>query len=100
MGCTDLAPNSVWNTMPGHTHTRRTEVYMYFAIETNSVVFHFMGKPEQTRHIVVRNQQVVLSPSWSIHSGAGLKNYSFIWAMGGENQTFADMQGFSLDNIK
>jgi 4-deoxy-L-threo-5-hexosulose-uronate ketol-isomerase len=100
MGCTDLAPNSVWNTMPGHTHTRRTEVYMYFAIETNLVVFHFMGKPEQTRHIVVRNQQVVLSPSWSIHSGAGLKNYSFIWAMGGENQTFADMQGFSLDNIK
>ena len=100
MGCTDLAPNSVWNTMPGHTHTRRTEVYMYFAIETNSVVFHFMGKPEQTRHIVVRNQQVVLSPSWSIHSGAGLKNYSFIWAMGGEKQTFADMQGFSLDNIK
>jgi 4-deoxy-L-threo-5-hexosulose-uronate ketol-isomerase len=100
MGCTDLAPNSVWNTMPGHTHTRRTEVYMYFAIETNSVVFHFMGKPEQTRHIVVRNQQAVFAPSWSIHCGAGLKNYSFVWAMGGENQVFADMQGFSPDNIK
>jgi 4-deoxy-L-threo-5-hexosulose-uronate ketol-isomerase len=100
MGCTDLAPNSVWNTMPGHTHIRRTEVYMYFGIEPGSVVFHFMGKPEQTRHIVVRNEQVVLSPSWSIHSGAGLKNYSFVWAMGGENQAFADMQGFSLEQMK
>jgi 4-deoxy-L-threo-5-hexosulose-uronate ketol-isomerase len=100
MGCTDLAPNSVWNTMPGHTHTRRTEVYMYFGMDADSVVFHFMGKPEQTRHIVVRNQQVVLSPSWSIHSGVGLKNYSFVWAMGGENQDFADMQGFSLEQIK
>jgi 4-deoxy-L-threo-5-hexosulose-uronate ketol-isomerase len=100
MGCTDLSPNSVWNTMPGHTHTRRTEVYMYFGVGPDSVVFHFMGKPEQTRHIVVRNEQVVLSPSWSIHSGAGLKNYSFVWAMGGENQDFADMQGFSLEQIK
>jgi 4-deoxy-L-threo-5-hexosulose-uronate ketol-isomerase len=100
MGCTDLAPNSVWNTMPGHTHVRRTEVYMYFGVGPDSVVFHFMGKPEQTRHIVVRNEQVVLSPSWSIHSGAGLKNYSFVWAMGGENQDFADMQGFSLEQIK
>jgi len=100
MGCTDLAACSVWNTMPGHTHIRRTEVYMYFAMEANSVVFHFMGKPEQTRHIVVRNQQAVFAPSWSIHSGAGLKNYSFVWAMGGENQAFADMQGFSLDSLK
>ncbi|MDD5010965.1 MAG: 5-dehydro-4-deoxy-D-glucuronate isomerase [Phycisphaerae bacterium] len=100
MGCTDLAPNNVWNTMPGHTHTRRTEVYMYFGIEPNSLVFHFMGKPDQTRHIVVRNEQIVLSPSWSIHSGVGLKNYSFVWAMGGENQDFADMQGFSLEQIK
>ena len=100
MGFTDLAANSVWNTMPGHTHTRRTEVYMYFGIEQGSVVIHFMGKPEQTRHIVVRNEQVALSPSWSIHSGAGLKNYSFVWAMGGENQDFTDMQGFSLDNLK
>jgi 4-deoxy-L-threo-5-hexosulose-uronate ketol-isomerase len=100
MGCTDLAPSSVWNTMPGHTHTRRTEVYMYFGMEPKSVVFHLMGKPEQTRHIVVRNEQVVLSPSWSIHSGVGLKNYSFVWAMGGENQAFADMQGFSLEQLK
>ncbi len=100
MGYTDLAPNSVWNTMPAHTHIRRTEVYMYFAMEPSSVVFHFMGKPEQTRHIVVRNQQAVFAPSWSIHSGVGLKNYSFVWAMGGENQEFTDMQGFSLDNMK
>jgi len=100
MGFTELAPNNIWNTMPGHTHTRRTEVYMYFGFDSDSVVFHFMGKPEQTRHIVVRNEQVVLSPSWSIHSGVGLKNYTFVWAMGGENQAFGDMQGFSLDNLK
>jgi 4-deoxy-L-threo-5-hexosulose-uronate ketol-isomerase len=100
MGFTDLEPNSIWNTMPGHTHSRRTEVYMYFGFDSNSVVFHFMGKPDQTRHIVVRNEQVVLSPSWSIHSGAGMKNYSFVWAMGGENQAFNDMQGFTLDNLK
>lgn len=100
MGCTDLAPCSIWNTMPAHTHIRRTEVYMYFAMGQDSVVFHFMGRPEQTRHIVVRNEQVVFAPSWSIHSGVGLKNYSFVWAMGGENQVFTDMQGFSIDVIK
>lgn len=100
MGFTDLADGSIWNTMPGHTHNRRTEVYMYFGVDSDSVVFHFMGKPEQTRHIVVRNEQVVLSPSWSIHSGVGLKNYSFVWAMGGENQVFGDMQGFSIEQMK
>jgi len=100
MGFTELAPNSVWNTMPGHTHSRRTEVYMYFGVDSNSAVFHFMGKPDQTRHIVVRNEQVVLSPSWSIHSGAGMKNYTFVWAMGGENQAFNDMQGFTIDDLK
>jgi 4-deoxy-L-threo-5-hexosulose-uronate ketol-isomerase len=100
MGFTELQPNSVWNTMPGHTHNRRTEVYMYFEVGSDSIVFHFMGKPDQTRHIVVRNEQVVLSPSWSIHSGAGLKNYTIVWAMGGENQAFNDMQGFTIENLK
>jgi 4-deoxy-L-threo-5-hexosulose-uronate ketol-isomerase len=100
MGCTDLAPGNVWNTMPGHTHTRRTEVYMYFNVAGDSAVAHFIGKPDQTRHIIVRNQQAVLSPSWSIHGGAGLKNYSFVWSMGGENQAFGDMQAFSLDELR
>ncbi len=100
MGCTDLAPGNVWNTMPGHTHTRRTEVYMYFNVGNDSAVVHFLGKPDQTRHIIVRNQQAVLSPSWSIHGGAGLKNYSFVWSMGGENQAFGDMQAFSLDELR
>jgi len=100
MGCTDLAACNVWNTMPGHTHARRTEIYMYFAVDDDSAVVHFVGKPEETRHIIVRNQQAVLSPSWSIHGGAGLKNYSFIWAMGGENQAFSDMQAFSLEQLR
>jgi 4-deoxy-L-threo-5-hexosulose-uronate ketol-isomerase len=86
--------------MPGHTHARRTEIYMYFAVDDDSAVVHFIGKPEETRHIIVRNQQAVLSPSWSIHGGAGLKNYSFIWAMGGENQVFSDMQAFSLEQLR
>jgi len=100
MGCTDLASGNVWNTMPGHTHARRTEIYMYFGVDSDSVVAHFIGKPDQTRHIIVRNQQAVLSPSWSIHGGAGLKKYSFVWSMGGENQAFADMQAFSLEQLR
>jgi 4-deoxy-L-threo-5-hexosulose-uronate ketol-isomerase len=100
MGCTDLAEGNVWNTMPGHTHARRTEIYMYFAVGKDSVVVHFIGKPEQTRHIIVRNQQAVFSPSWSIHGGAGLGKYSFVWSMGGENQAFADMQAFSLEQLR
>jgi 4-deoxy-L-threo-5-hexosulose-uronate ketol-isomerase len=100
MGCTDLAPGNVWNTMPGHTHARRTEIYMYFGMGPDSVVAHFIGKPDQTRHIIVRNQQAVLSPSWSIHGGAGLKCYSFVWSMGGENQAFSDMQAFSLEQLR
>jgi 4-deoxy-L-threo-5-hexosulose-uronate ketol-isomerase len=100
MGYTDLAVGSVWNTMPGHTHIRRTEVYMYFDVGDDLLVFHYMGKPNETRHIAVRDGQAVLSPSWSIHSGVGLKRYSFAWAMGGENQDFDDMQAFLLDDVR
>lgn len=100
MGLTELASGCVWNTMPGHLHHRRSEVYMYFDVGNDSLVFHYMGKPDETRHICVKDGQAVLSPSWSIHSGAGLANYSFVWAMGGENQDFSDMQGFSLNDIK
>jgi len=99
MGYTDLAEGSVWNTMPGHTHFRRMEVYMYFDIG-DSLVFHYMGPPNETRHIAVREGQAVISPSWSIHAGAGLKNYSFVWLMGGENQAFDDMQGYTLDEVR
>ena len=100
MGLTILEPGSVWNTMPCHTHDRRMEVYMYFGMEKDSLVYHFMGEPEETRHIIVRNEQAVISPSWSIHSGCGTRNYKFIWGMAGENQTFSDMDWVPMDNIK
>ena len=93
MGVTDLATGSVWNTMPPHRHARRTEVYLYFDLDPDAVVFHFMGRPGETRHLVVRNLQVVLSPSWSMHFAAATSRYAFAWAMGGENQEFDDMQG-------
>jgi 4-deoxy-L-threo-5-hexosulose-uronate ketol-isomerase len=100
MGCTDLKEGSVWNTMPPHTHARRTEVYLYFDVAAEATVFHLMGTASETRHIAVRNGEAVLSPPWSIHSGVGTRHYSFIWAMGGENQEFADMDGISVRDMK
>ena len=100
MGFTQLEPGSIWNTMSAHTHQRRTEIYMYFDMGKDDLVFHFMGKPEATKHLVIRNGQAVLSPSWSLHAGAGTKNYAFIWGMGGENQEFTDMDGISMGDLK
>ena len=100
MGLTVLEPNSLWNTMPCHTHGRRTEVYFYLDLPEDSLVFHFLGEAQETRHIVVRNEEAVLSPSWSIHSGVGTSHYSFIWGMAGENQTFTDMDDIPLSALK
>ncbi|MGR5240091.1 5-dehydro-4-deoxy-D-glucuronate isomerase [Photobacterium damselae] len=100
MGMTELAPGSLWNTMPCHTHERRMEVYLYFDMNQDNVVFHYMGEPQETRHLVVRNEQAVISPSWSIHSGVGTAAYTFIWGMVGENQTFHDMDHVAMSDLK
>jgi len=86
--------------MPVHTHERRMEVYFYFELPDQALVFHFMGKPSETRHVVVRNREAIISPSWSIHSGAGTSNYTFVWGMGGENQEFGDMQHSDMAKLK
>lgn len=100
MGMTVLEPGSVWNTMPSHTHERRMEIYMYFEVPEDQAIIHLMGQPQQTRHIVMTNEQAVISPSWSIHSAAGTTNYTFIWAMGGENQEFDDMDNIPTNELK
>ncbi len=99
MGMTTLETGCVWNTMPVHTHQRRMEAYFYFGLDDDQVVFHFMGEPSETRHLVVRNEEAVLSPSWSIHSGAGTVSYTFIWGMVGENQTFTDMDAVPMNEL-
>jgi 4-deoxy-L-threo-5-hexosulose-uronate ketol-isomerase len=99
MGLTELEEGSVWNTMPPHTHQRRSEVYMYFNIDPAAMVVHLMGQPDETRHLVMRNRQAVLNPSWSIHAGVGTQAYTFIWAMGGENQVFDDMDGVKVNDL-
>ncbi len=100
MGVTHLHPGSAWNTMPAHTHMRRSEIYMYFNLAEEARVFHLMGPAEETRHIVMKNREVVVSPGWSIHAGMGTQAYSFCWGMGGENQDYGDMNPAPLESLR
>ncbi len=100
MGVTVLAPGSVWNTMPAHTHDRRSEVYLYFDLPSDAVVMHLMGEPTETRSLVMRDGEVALSPGWSVHCGCGTRAYSFCWAMGGENQDYADMDPVNMETLR
>ena len=100
MGMTALKPGSVWNTMPCHTHDRRMEVYLYFEMPEDAFVMHYMGEPQETRHLVVRNEEAVISPSWSIHAGSGSRAYTFIWGMVGENQEFTDMDAVENKELR
>ncbi|WP_167132744.1 5-dehydro-4-deoxy-D-glucuronate isomerase [Paramicrobacterium chengjingii] len=99
MGVTRLHPGSMWNTMPAHTHDRRTEFYVYFDLDEDQRVVHLMGEPSETRHLMVKDRSLVLSPSWSLHSGVGSSNYAFVWAMAGENQSFDDMDGVPISEM-
>ena len=100
MGVTHLQPGCVWNTMPPHTHMRRSEIYMYFGLGETGRAFHFMGPPEETRHLVLANREVAVSPGWSIHAGAGTRAYSFCWGMGGENQDYTDMDMVAVEELR
>jgi 4-deoxy-L-threo-5-hexosulose-uronate ketol-isomerase len=100
MGVTELHPGSMWNTMPAHTHDRRTECYLYYDLPSDARVIHLLGEPTQTRHLVVADRQAVISPSWSVHSGVGTSAHSFIWAMAGENQEFTDMDAVAPADLQ